>query len=93
MDILFTPLFRRFVKKQALPFQVVIRDEVDRICDNPEIGESKKSDLTGFRVHKFKFKKQEYLMAYEKKERSLIFYMVGTHENFYRDLKNYLSEV
>jgi hypothetical protein len=71
----------------------VIQDEVDRICANPEIGESKRGDLTGFRVHKFKFKKQEYLMAYEITEKSLIFYMIGFHENFYRDLKNYLSEV
>ena len=92
MDVLFAPLFRRFVKKQSPPFQMVIRDEVDRICRSPEIGEMKRGNLTNIRVHKFRFQRREYLLAYQPRERELIFHMVGTHENFYRDLKNYLRE-
>jgi hypothetical protein len=92
MDILFAPLFRRFVKKQSPSFQMVIRDEVDRICRRPEIGEMKTGDLTSTRVHKFRFQRREYLFAYQLGEQELIFHMIGTHENFYRDLKNYLRE-
>ena len=92
MEKLFAPAFRRFVKKQSLPLQLAIQDEVDAIGDNPGIGEEKKGDLTGFQVHKFKFHKQEYLIAYKVAEANLIFAMIGTHENFYRDLKKYQKE-
>ena len=92
MEKLFAPAFRRFVKKQFLPLQLAIQDEVGAIGDNPGIGEEKKGDLTGFRVHKFRFHQQEYLIAYEVVKANLIFVMIGTHENFYRDLKKYKKE-
>jgi len=92
MEKLFVPAFRRFVKKQFLPLQLAIQDEVDGIGDNPGIGEEKKGDLTGFRVHKFRFHQQEYLIAYEIEKVNLIFVMIGTHENFYRNLKKYKKE-
>lgn len=93
MEKLFAPAFRRFVKKQSLPLQLAIQDEVDRISNNLDIGEQKKGDLTGFRVHKFRFRQQEYLIAYEAAKANLIFVMIGTHENFYRDLKKYKKEI
>ena len=92
MEKLFAPAFRRFVKKQSLPLQLAIQDGVDGIGDNPGIGEEKKGDLTGFRVHKFRFHQQEYLIAYEVVKSNLIFVMIGTHENFYRELKKYKKE-
>lgn len=93
MDILYKSPFKRFVKKQSRPFKLVIEDEVEWVVSNPETGGLKKGDLVGFRVHKFKFQKQEYLMAYRQETKSLIFYMIDTHENFYRNLKQYLKEV
>jgi hypothetical protein len=92
MEALFTLVFRRFVKKQSLPLQLVVQDEVDRIITDPDIGEGKKGNLTGFRVHKFRFHRQEYLIAYEAGDEHLLFIMIGPHENFYRDLKNYQRE-
>ncbi|MCM2359724.1 MAG: type II toxin-antitoxin system RelE/ParE family toxin [Geobacteraceae bacterium] len=91
MDIFFAPACRKFIKKQPVPFQLVIQDEVDSVRSNPEIGEGKKGDLTGYRVHKFTFRKQLYLMAYRIEEDAILFCLIGTHENFYRDLKNYLE--
>jgi hypothetical protein len=85
MEKLFAPAFWRFVKKQSLPLQLAIQDEVDAIGVNPGIGEEKKGDLAGFRVHKYRF-------AYEIVKAGLIFVMIGTHENFYRDLKKYKKE-
>jgi mRNA-degrading endonuclease RelE of RelBE toxin-antitoxin system len=93
MYLYFTPTCRKFIKKQTAPFQLAIQDEVDTVCNNPESGESKKGDLAGWRVHKFTFRKQLYLMAYRIEEDSILFSMIGTHENFYRDLKKYLDEV
>ena len=88
MEALFTPAFRRSVKKQSVPLQLVVQDEVDRIIADPDSGESKKGDLAGIRVHKFRFHRQEYLIAYEAGDEQLLFVMIGPHENFYRDLKN-----
>lgn len=92
MEKLFTSSFRRFVKKQTLPLQLAVRDEVDRIIADPNRGEGKKGDLAGYRVHKFRFHRQEYLIAYKADDEKLLFVMIGTHENFYRDLKNYQRE-
>lgn len=96
--------FASFVKKQHRPFQAVIEDEVFAVCNNPMLGEEKVGDLARIRVHKFRYQKKEYLMAYYcpdgndiavvvPAEVQLIFidfYQVGSHENFYNDLKAYL---
>jgi hypothetical protein len=96
--------FKLFVKKAHKPLQLAIEDEVDRVCENPAIGEPKKGDLVGILVHKFRINRQEYLIAYRPPAENPIgkaarleflvidFYQVGTHENFYDDLKRYLRE-
>jgi hypothetical protein len=96
--------FSQFVKKQHKPFQAVIEDEVLAVCVDPSIGEEKVGDLARIFVHKFKYKKQEYLMDYvpdvsatkaegHKGPQFLLidFYQIGSHENFYADLKAYLK--
>ena len=93
MEIFYKPPFRKFVKKQSRPFQLVIEDEVEKIISNPEMGKSKKGDLAGFRGHKFNFQRKVFLIAYCFMEADILFYMIGPHENFYRNLKKYLREV
>ena len=93
MNALYKPAFRKFVKKQSRAFQLAIEDEVFEVLKAPRSGEQKKGDLAGLRVHTFKFHGQEYLVAYTIEARGIVFYMVGTHENFYRELKSYLKEV
>ena len=93
MNALYRPAFRKFVKKQNRAFQLTIEDEVYEVLKNPLGGEMKNGDLAGFRIHKFKYHKQEYLMAYSTRGKDIVFYMIGTHENFYRSLKSYLKEV
>ena len=93
MDKFYKPPFRKFVKKHTRPFQLVIEDEVEKVIINPEIGESKKGYLKGFRVHKFSFKKNGFLIAYRFQGEGIFFYMIGAHEHFYRELKRYLREV
>lgn len=93
MDMFFKLPFRKFVKKQSRSFQLAIEDEVDRIAQTPNLGIAKKSDLSGFRIHKFNYHKQTYLVSYRLKETEIVFFTVGPHENFYRNLKKYLKEV
>ena len=92
MEIFYKPPFKKFIKKQARPLQLSIEDEIESIIENPAVGETKKGDLQGFQVHNFAYKKQKLLIAYRVSETEILFYMVGTHENFYRNLKKYLKE-
>ncbi len=93
MEKIYKPPFRKFVKKQTRPFQLVIEDEVEKVAINPEAGKQKKGDLTGFRVHKFSYNRQKFLIAYRLPKTEFVFFMIGPHENFYRELKRYLREV
>lgn len=75
---------------------------MEEVCANPDIGEAKLGDLAGIWVYKFKFQRQKYLLAYrpptvEQHRQSaaveflvIDFYQVGSHENFYDELKRYL---
>ena len=92
MERLYRPPFRKFVKKQTRPFQLVIEDEVDKITENPEIGDLKKGDLQGYRVYKFRFRNTKFLIAYRLHEVEIVFYSIDPHENFYRELKKYIRE-
>ena len=46
-------------------------------------------DLHGVRVHKYRAGRDEMLLAYEDTPDALILLALGTHENYYRDLKKY----
>jgi mRNA-degrading endonuclease RelE of RelBE toxin-antitoxin system len=92
MALFYKPAFKKFVKKQPRPLQLAIEDEVEVVGRDPGIGEGKKGDLAGFRVHKFKFRGQQYLIAYKIQGKDMVFYMTDTHENFYRELKRYVKE-
>lgn len=89
--------FAQYIKKAHKPLRLAIEDEVEMVCETPEIGELKVGDLAGIRVHKFRFSRQEYLMAYRPPSKGapvefliIDFYQVGSHENFYDELKQYL---
>lgn len=91
--------FAQYVKKAHKPLQLAIEDEVEVVCEAPQIGEAKVGDLAGIRVHKFRFNRQEYLIAYRAPNEDaplefliIDFYQVGVHENFYAELKQYLQQ-
>ena len=65
---------------------------VQLLIADPMIGDSKAGDLEGVRVHKFKIVNQLNLLAYsyEDKILTLTLLAIGSHENFYRDLKQSL---
>lgn len=100
---IYKPPFSRFVKKAHKPLQLAIEDAVELICETPEVGEAKVGDLAGIWVYKFRFNRAEYLIAYrpptEAQRKSGIdveilaidFCQVGSHENFYDELKRYLK--
>jgi hypothetical protein len=97
MNIHYKRPFAQFVKKSRKTLQLVIEDKVILICKNPEIGEQKLGDLHDLFIYKFRFNHQEYLMAYKFGPKGsnleilwIDFYKVGSHENFYLELKKFI---
>lgn len=94
MDIQQTPLFERTVKKLTKQDKKDLDAAIQTVCLTPNIGEAKKGDLLGVSVYKFKMNKQLALLAYSVDEVdntviTLYLIKLGTHENFYRDLKEH----
>ncbi len=85
--VLQMPAFKRVYKKLVPTHQAVVDDAVRRIIVDPEIGTAKKGDLAGVHVHKFALKRQQMLLAYEWDPGRRVLLLLGSHENFYRDLK------
>jgi mRNA-degrading endonuclease RelE of RelBE toxin-antitoxin system len=83
--------FEQKVKKMPGQEKKILDLEIRRIAENPSLGEEKKGDLRGVRVHKFKLKTSQYLLAYRKVGEDLELVMIGPHDNYYRDLKQYLK--
>ena len=83
--------FEKKVKKMSKPEKEALDREVKKIAENPIIGEGKKGDLKGVFVHKFKLRATQYLLAYRKIGSDLELVTIGPHENYYRDLKQYLK--
>jgi mRNA interferase RelE/StbE len=91
MKIVQSRLFEKRVKKLAKPEKDSLDREIRKIAEDPRIGEEKKGDLRGVFVYKFKLKTIQYLISYRKNGDDLELVMIGPHENYYRDLKQYLT--
>ena len=90
-EIIQSPVFAK-QKKKLHKQQIKALDEaVKSVFNDPKIGDMKVGDLQGIQVYKFKSKKQQILLAYEVIDFTFYLYTVGSHENFYRDLKRYLQ--
>lgn len=82
-----TNAFLRAYKKLHINQKDAVDKAVTDIVLDPVIGEPKKGDLTGVYVYKFKCVNQLFLLAYEYDPTTRVLLLVGTHENFYRNLK------
>ncbi len=91
MRVIQSPSFARKVKKFHKDEKKSLDYRIKKILEKPKIGEGKKGDLQGVFVYKFKIKTQQYLLAYRIKKNTLELIMIGLHENYYRDLKQYLQ--
>lgn len=92
LRILDTPSFNRVVKKLHARDKKDLDAAIRAIATNPAIGEEKKGDLLGIFVYKFKLNKQEMLLAYRLqpnkfKPEELVLLSLGSHENFYSNIK------
>lgn len=89
MKIQQTLSFKKSIKKLFANQKKDLDNAVRELLKNPTIGDAKKGDLLGVRVHKFKMQKQLSLLAYmfNDKDKLITLLKLSSHENFYRDLK------
>ena len=92
MQIFQSRSFEKNIKKTSKSEKDALDLEIKRIAENSNLGEEKKGDLKDVFIHKFKLKTIPYLLAYRKVGGDLELVMVGSHENYYRDVKQYLME-
>jgi len=91
VEIIQTNRFEKAYKKLHLNQLIEVNKAIKIIIENPGIGELKKGSLSWLRVYKFKVLGQLTLLGYnvEKYEKIVLTLVnIGSHENFYRDLKN-----
>lgn len=90
MRILQSSAFKKAVKKLHSNQKQSLDHAVRQILSEPGIGQAKLGDLAGVRVHKFKIVGQLTLLAYEYDVQNQVIRLLalGSHENFYRDLKS-----
>tara|TARA_B110000037_G_scaffold175204_1_gene199692 strand:+ start:365 stop:634 length:270 start_codon:yes stop_codon:yes gene_type:complete len=86
MKVVQTGSFRRKAKKPHATEKTALDRAVRKLVASPESGASKKGDLAGVRVLKYKVKAQQYLLAYSYEPELITLLAIGTHENFYRDI-------
>ncbi|MCP9269190.1 type II toxin-antitoxin system RelE/ParE family toxin [Xenorhabdus sp. XENO-1] len=72
----------------------IVEDEIEKIIDDPEIGEQKKGDLSFLRVHKFQLNNQLTLLGYHWVEEKIELYLLnlGSHKNFYQEQKRHRKD-
>jgi len=88
-SVIQTRRFSRQYKKLNDNIAKDVDDAVGIISTAPSIGERKKGDLAALLVYKFKSNGQLYLLGYSLDDGLRLLYLeaVGSHENFYRDVK------
>ena len=91
MKILQSRLFARSVRKFHKQEKEALDNEIRKVIRNPEIGQEKRGELKGVFVHKFKMHTTQYLLSYKLYDsNTLELIIIGPHENYYRDLENYI---
>lgn len=79
--------FSRVTKKLHLAEREILETVIKMLIKEPEAGDLKKGNLSGYRVYKFKVNQTLMLLAYTYQKDTLTLLAYSSHENFYRDLK------
>lgn len=89
MKIVQTNQFKKEIKKLHPNQKRDVDEAVKAIMKSPDLGQPKVGDLAGILVYKFKMTNQLTLLAYTYQNQTITLTLLalGTHENFYRDLK------
>ena len=88
-DVYQTCRFLRQYKKLNDKTVKDVDDAVILVAKKPTIGEKKRGELSELWVFKFRSGNQLYLLGYSMDDGLRLIYLesIGSHENFYRDIK------
>jgi hypothetical protein len=87
VQVLQSAAFARSYKKLHHNRKLDVDAAVEKIVQDPLLGEPKRGDLAGTYVYKFKSQTQLMLLAYEFDPKTRHLLLLGSHENFYEQLK------
>jgi mRNA-degrading endonuclease YafQ of YafQ-DinJ toxin-antitoxin module len=87
IQVIQSSAFARGYKKLHQRQKQDVDAAVNVVIADPHAGELKRGDLAGVYVYKFKSQTQLMLLAYEFDPKTRHLLLLGSHENFYRELK------
>ena len=92
-EVRFLPPAAKFLKKlKDKRLKGLYREAIDKIREDPMVGEAKVGDLSGIYGYDIYYNKTNYELAYTVEyveDQILVVIMAGTRENFYDELKKY----
>jgi len=92
-EVIFLPPAAKFLKKiKDKELKKRYREAIDKISEDPAIGEAKTGDLSGIYGYDIYYNKTNYELAYRVEyvnHKIVVVIMAGTRENFYNELKKY----
>ena len=91
MQVLQSASFKKRVRRFHEQDKRTLDKQIRKILKDPTMGQEKRGDLKGVFVHKFKMHATQYLLSYRFAGGNLELIMIGPHENYYRDLADYLK--
>lgn len=96
-EIKFLPRAEKEIKKiKDKKLKGKIKDALIKLSENPYIGQAKKGDLSGIYGYDVYYNKTNYEISYkiyEVDNKKIIVILIGTRENFYKELKKYIKKV
>ena len=91
MRIIQSGIFKKRVRKFHQREKSILDGQIRKILNDPSAGQEKKGDLKGVFVHKFTIDSTQFHLPGRITEDRLELIMIGPHENYYRDLSNFLA--
>jgi len=91
VQILQSGLFKKKTRRFGEKEKRILDSQIRKILNDPSIGQKKRGDLKDVFVYKSKIHATQYLLSYRVVEDHLGLITIGPHENYYRDLSNYLK--
>jgi mRNA-degrading endonuclease RelE of RelBE toxin-antitoxin system len=87
------PRFGKAKGRVPAKAQLLVDEAVKEIMADPMLGDPKTGPLKGVRVYKFKVGPTQFLLAYQFDDKRNVVELLdlAPHENFYKDLKDYLD--
>lgn len=96
-DIRFTGVAEKFLKKvREKGLKKAFKIALGKISSDPYIGELKTGDLAGVYCYDVYYSKTNYELAYriyDVEDKMVVVILAGTRENFYEELKRYITQV